>query len=494
MKKSGNIIFWIGIFLIVLTSILSRPLANLDEMWNFNVARCISNGLVPYKDISMVSTPLLGFITAIFLKIFGSEMFVTRILAAVLAFGILMLIYFILKRVGIKKSVAGIVVLGITGVMSTYFCLDYNFFTVFLALFIILLELKDKEKSTIKKKILIGILGGLCVCTKQSIGILICFVIVINGLFFIKGKKDIKTILKNIGFRIIGIIIPIAIFIIYLLVNNAFNDFLDYCVYGISTFSNKIPYINLVNSEKIGFKIFSIIMPLAIIASVIANIVTKCLKKENSILYILTIYSIPIFAVVFPISDEIHFLIGIIPTIILIMYSSSLLIKKIEFLKANCVSELLDIIYIVSIIACTLYIEISYSDTLSNLSKYKKFNHFKNITVSESLNNNIDEVTTFINSSEKKVYILDSCAAAYMIPIDRYNKNYDMFLKGNLGSGGEAAQIENIKNEDALYLIMKDENARNWQNPEDVRAYIKENLKQVGSVGLYDIYENNIEQ
>lgn len=492
MKKSGKIIFWIGIFLIILTNILSKPLTDLDEMWNFNVARCISNGLVPYRDINMVSTPLLGFVVSIFLKIFGQEMFVTRILAVFLSLGILILIYFILKKVGIKESISGVIVLAITGIMSESFCLDYNFFTVLLALFIILLELKNNKNPKITKNILIGVLGGLCVCTKQSIGMLICFVIIINQFFFIKSKKDVKSTLKNIGFRIIGMIIPIAIFVIYLLINNAFNDFLDYCVYGISTFSNKISYSNLINSKDIIIKIFSIIMPLTIIVSVIINIVKKCLKKEDSIWYILTIYSIPIFAVAFPISDKIHLLIGILPTIILLIYSMSLLIKKIEFLKSKYVSELLDIIYIASIIVCTLYIEFTYSDTLSNLSKYRKLNHFKYITVSEYLSTDIEEINEYINTAEKKVYILDATAAVYMIPNDKYNKNYDMFLKGNLGSGGEEAQIENIKNEDALYLIMKDGVSRNWQTPENVRAYIKENLNYKGTVGTFDIYENNI--
>ena len=32
-----------------------------------------------------------------------------------------------------------------------------------------------------------------------------------------------------------------------------------------------------------------------------------------------------------------------------------------------------------------------------------------------------------ITSENKNVYILDASAALYMVPIDRYNKNYDMF-------------------------------------------------------------------
>ena len=494
MKKSDNIIFWIGIFLIILTNVLTRQLSDLDEMWNFNIARCIANGLVPYRDISMVSTPLLGFISAPFLKIFGAEMFVTRILTVFLSVGVFSLIYCILNKIGIKKVISKIIILVMALLINKYFNLDYNLFTLFLALIIILLELKNHKENKIYKNIIIGILGGLCVCTKQSIGLFICLAIVTNGLFFIKEKKDIKVILKNIGFKIIGIIIPIAIFVIYLLINNAFNDFLNYSVYGISTFTNYIPYINLIKSDVIGIKIFSIIIPLIIIASIIINIVKKCLKKEDSFLYILTIYSIPLFVMVFPIADKIHFIIGMIPAVIIMVYMISLLVKKVKFLNNENIFEFLNILCTLGILISTLYIETKNYNALSNLSKYKKINHLRYITTSSSFSNSIEKVNEFINTSDKKVYILDASAAVYMIPNERYNKNYDMFLKGNLGTGGESAQIENIKNEDALYLIMKDEFSRNWQNPEEVRSYIKENLNRIGEIEMFDIYENKIQE
>ena len=186
MKKLRNVIFWIGIFIVILTCILVKPLANLDEVWNFNTARCIANGLVPYKDISMITTPLTSFITAIFLKLFGTEMFITRILAAILAVVNLALMYRIFRKLNIPKQITSVLVLAIMFVLKDYFCLDYNFLVLALALFIVLMELKYYEKNTIKSQILIGILGGLAFCTKQTIGMLIGCVIVINKLFFYK--------------------------------------------------------------------------------------------------------------------------------------------------------------------------------------------------------------------------------------------------------------------------------------------------------------------
>lgn len=77
-----------------------------------------------------------------------------------------------------------------------------------------------------------------------------------------------------------------------------------------------------------------------------------------------------------------------------------------------------------------------------------------------------------------------------MIPIDRYNKDYDMILKGNLGKDGEEGQIEKIKEEEnAKFLIMNSKYKRNWQNPENVRNYIINNKEKTGEIGNFEIYE-----
>ena len=88
----------------------------------------------------------------------------------------------------------------------------------------------------------------------------------------------------------------------------------------------------------------------------------------------------------------------------------------------------------------------------------------------------------------KNVYMLDAEAALYTIPLDIYNKDYDMFLKGNLGSKGEDGIIERIqKEENAVYLLKMD--YLNWQNPNKVRDYIMSNLNYKGNISIFYIYE-----
>ena len=101
------------------------------------------------------------------------------------------------------------------------------------------------------------------------------------------------------------------------------------------------------------------------------------------------------------------------------------------------------------------------------------------------------KISDYIKNSDKKVYMLDASAAYYMIPIDIYNKNYDMFCLGNFGIKGEQGQIENLQKEKGkIKLLIKAEGkARNWQNPEKVREWIIKNINKTGQVGGFDIYE-----
>lgn len=60
--KLIDISFFVIMMLLFASTVLIRKLANLDEIWNFNFARNIANGLIPCNDFNMLQTPLLSFI------------------------------------------------------------------------------------------------------------------------------------------------------------------------------------------------------------------------------------------------------------------------------------------------------------------------------------------------------------------------------------------------------------------------------------------------
>lgn len=356
-------------------------------------------------------------------------------------------------------------------------------------------------RNTTRKKIwFCGILAGLAICTKQSIGATLAVIVVIYKLLFVENKEQFKEYIKISFTRIAGILIPVITMFIYLIATGAIQEFINYAILGISTFSNKISYARLLQNDKVEIRVLSILMPISIMLMAIVLIITKALKKENEkIQNILTIliYSLSIIIVMYPISDKIHFLIGSQISIIGLIYMLSLsgkwLYNKIKYTKKYKAYKIISLTIWIAMFAIILTTAINNIYVYAKTNKNVEISHFKNIEIDVDLENRINEIDTYILEKEqegKKVYILDAEAAIYMIPIDKYNKDYDMFLKGNIGKDGEEGQIEKIKQKDenTLYLIRNENLKTNWQTPTDVIKYIRNNLEKVEEISIYEVY------
>lgn len=504
-KILSNIGIYIVIMILIFPIIFDRGIGNLDELWNYNFARNIANGLIPYKDFNMVQTPLLPIIAGIILKVFSNELIVMRILAVILNSTIIFLMYKILEKLNVNKKLIVLSLLVWISITKDYICFDYNYMILLVTLIITYIELFNNRTNILKSKcrinIIIGLLSGTAILFKQSIGIIICIVALFHKITFIRNRNDLKEFIKTFLTRLLGVLIPIMMFIIYLGYNNALLDFIDYAVIGISTFSNKISYIELINSNNIITKLLSILVPTSLVILYIYSVMKNKMYSNT-----LIAYSIGMFAIVFPISDEVHFTIGITMGIISLVYvifkiytliktnnkiELKGLIKKIEiYIKIflNTFIELILIVYISLTVLNTIMYSIQYA---KHAKEYTNLEHFKYIKMSDEQLDMITNVQNYIIlNTINKVYILDSDAALYMIPIDKYNKDYDMFLKGNLGSKSEEGQIEKItKMEKNTKILIKNDNyGRNWQNPNKVTKYIKNNLEKIGEIEYFDIY------
>lgn len=504
---SKDFILFIFIAVMVFSIIAINPISNLDEIWNYNTARAITQNLIPYKDISMITTPLLPMITALFLKLIANEVIVSRVLASVLWGGVLFSIFKILKLL-IKEENTCLIITALLGLLfRDCYCIDYNILSLMFSLIILYIELKNIDKPHFennKTDFLIGILAGLTVCTKQSIGAILAIIVVGYKIIFVQNKKEFIEYLKIAFKRIIGILIPIILVLIYLIVTNSLQDFINYAVLGISTFSNKIPYVQLMNNDKKEIQILSRIMPFILLAMAVLTIVLQNKKKkenigniDNKILTIL-IYSLSTIIIMYPISDEIHFLIAGTITFIGLAYILYLLgiaiYNKINLQSKKKIYKITSLM--ISIIAIA-FIAVRGIENITEYTKQEKnetIEHYKNIQISEYLQERINEIDNFILEQEKenkKVYILDAEAAIYMIPINNYNKDYDMFLKGNIGKDGQEGQIQKIKQKETneIILIRKRNLQSNWQTPTEVVNYVRENLEFIGEVSIYEVYK-----
>ena len=504
---SKDFILFIFIAVMVFSIIAINPISNLDEIWNYNTARAIAQNLIPYKDISMITTPLLPMITALFLKLIANEVIVSRVLASVLWGGVLFSIFKILKLL-IKEENTCLIITALLGLLfRDCYCIDYNILSLMFSLIILYIELKNIDKPHFennKTDFLIGILAGLTVCTKQSIGAILAIIVVGYKIIFVQNKKEFIEYLKTAFKRIIGILIPIILVLIYLIVTNSLQDFINYAVLGISTFSNKIPYAKLMNNDKKEIQILSRIMPFILLAMAVLTIVLQNKKKKENIgntdnkILTMLIYSLSTIIIMYPISDEIHFLIAGTITFIGLAYILYLLgitiYNKINLQSKKKIYKITSLM--ISIIAIA-FIAVRGIENITEYTKQEKnetIEHYKNIQISEYLQERINEIDNFILEQEKenkKVYILDAEAAIYMIPINNYNKDYDMFLKGNIGKDGQEGQIQKIKQKETneIILIRKRNLQSNWQTPTDVIDYVRENLEFTGEVSIYEVYK-----
>ena len=489
-EKFIKIIFLIISLLLYNSSVLLiKELTDLDELWNFNFANNMANGLVPYRDFNMIQMPLLPMLASVFLKLFGQEVILMRFLAVCLITYIEITVFLILDKLKVKDYIKYLMLIFICYIITPYIAIDYNYMILAILLTIIYIEIKiylRNEKILVfnsKIDFIIGILAGLCFTFKQSTGMCIILVSVFYKCLEIRNKKDLKEFIKIVFARTIGALIPIVIILLYLIINGAIRDFISYCILGIKTFSNYIPYTNLIKNSELCIKILSVLIPIIIILALGLYV-----KKKKKILLILSVHTIASMIVIYPIADNIHFLIGIFSGFISLSYFTDICINKI--LSNENIKEFLGIFLKIATLLISI-VSILYSINIYVKSnKNYELKHFRYTLMSENYIESIKNVGNYINLSEEKVYILDATAAVYMIPIDRYNKDYDMFLKGNLGKDGEEGQIEKIKEEEnAKFLIMNSKYKRNWQNPENVRNYIINNKEKTGEIGNFEIYE-----
>ena len=84
---------------VILSFIILEPISDLDEIWNYNTARAILEGLIPYKEVSMITTPLVPLINAFFLLLLGNQVLTIRVVASILCASILFLTFNIFRKI-----------------------------------------------------------------------------------------------------------------------------------------------------------------------------------------------------------------------------------------------------------------------------------------------------------------------------------------------------------------------------------------------------------
>ena len=507
-KKIINILIQFSIFalslVLFLVARLTAPATDLDEVWNYNTANAFAMGLIPYKQVSMITTPLLPMINSIFLKIVFNGIITYRVVMGIIFALIVLFIYLIIRELSSKGLLSYICAFFIGTLLINKFLLDYNYLFLLIVLMIAFLEVRDLKKNenfNFNHNLCVGLLTGFAFLTKQTIGILLIFVMIFEVFIYMKKSGfDLKfnKFIKLIGVRILGMMVPIIIFLIYLGITGAFNDFINYAIKGVREFSNNVPYYRLFDSND---KVVSIISRLFIIVYIplfitfiLECVKNKKMKDELMNIYVLAICSIPVIAIIYPISDDFHLIVASVFALIVVAYLLIFLLNEIDkFVKIDAFYKKLLLIGLLFII-----ILISFKNAIIERNLNIKENvlvplkHYEGIYVPKYLSNRISDVTDKVRSysnSGRESIIIDAEAAIYDIVLNKYKKNYDMLLIGNIGERGVEKIINEIKDSHNVYYFVKNpQYALNWQLPEDIIDYIRNNLKYHETVSVLDVY------
>ena len=460
-KYLMKIIYYGLLSMLLLFMILNQKLGNMDEIWNFSFAKNIHDGLIPYNDFNLISTPLSCFLNSIFLSI-DSSLITFRISYFIYYLIILYLLDNILNKLNIKEILKYIIIFLIIIILVKSCYLDYNFIQIGLILTIILLQLKNKDFNNHKLNIIIPIITGLTIVNKQSSGLLIIlaniFLMVLNKHYF-KKNINYKFIMKEI----ILMLIPTLIFIIYLLTTKSYASFYDLAIVGLTTFTNKY-------TSKIFLYIIIVYIPI---------IIEMYIKKKKETYWILFIYSLTSLSFIIPILDKVHAAYTVIIPFIFII---TIINSKLDETKISLDSKYTYLL--VPVFVTFLIINIyTYYSTLKNTTGIYKY-----IPTTTSQQKVIEDVDNYIidKSKDNEVYILDISAALFNLNIGKYHKYFDMFMNGNFGINGTKEIYSIIDSENKIFMINDFEN--HWQSPTDIVDYIKESYHICGAIDYLTVY------
>ena len=135
---------------------------------------------------------------------------------------------------GNYKSIA---IISIFALFSMYFCLDYNFLNLLLFLIVIYIEIKSVDenlsKLNWKRDCILGLIVGFMIITKQTSGVVAAVILVGYKWILIRNLKDLQIAFKISLIRGIGVLLPVIVFVIYLVATNSLYNFIVYIVFYI---------------------------------------------------------------------------------------------------------------------------------------------------------------------------------------------------------------------------------------------------------------------
>ena len=414
-----------------------------DSIWNYGYSYAISIGEIPYRDFTLLTTPLFPCVFSIGLRLFGHDNIVFLIEQAIL----LTITFYFLFRIFGKKAWIMLLVMCfpfLNGIIPTY-----NYFAFFLIVVVIFLE---KEK---KSDYLIGVLLGLIFLTKQSIGV---FLLIPTFLLY---YKDWRKIVR----RLIPFFVLLVLFFLYLIFTDSLLPFLDICVFGLFDFTNH-------NSV-----LFTPYFFLAIGMEVILFFLWK--KDKKNILYY---YSFFCFSFLIPIFTEYHFS----------LFFMSFMLSIIPFISLpDSYCQWFSIIVSFCIALFNFFVINSGLQTtfLQGVPNFKYYLILKGSD--QSFYRTVDLYEKY-RTDEKSPIFLGTQAIYFTIIHEEKVDYFDILNRGNYGYHGTEKMIQRIKKmENQIFIVNMDKYESSSsidQLDTEIIKYVIDHSKKIDSWDCYSVF------
>lgn len=409
---------------------------DLDEIWNYGFMHSIYSGLIPYKDFNMVITPFFPMLFSLPFFIFGSNLLVVNICQSLL----ITFVYFLLEKMFGKVANIFLILLFFNYDMLYA---SYNFFIFFLFLVLIFMEKKKCNDY------LIGIIIGLCVLTKQSVGGALALVSVYY-LF-----KDYKKFFK----RVVGAFIPVVIFLIYIFIVDCYKEFFDLCIAGLFDFGKE----NYVGN------IFIILCYLLCLGVVIYKIIKDKRNINNYYVLALSIMVIPMF-------DYFHLKFFVLGVLILFIEKISLKRLNLDLLLYGCMLGITFINF-----SSSVKFPITYPNNVKHFEyRYISNKHLEETkVVSEKLTSYKDREVIYLFEQSYYYKILNDLPITY----------FDLINTGNWGYDGSSKLLDALKDKDnCIFVINKISFEGTRQSDKTALNYVLLNGKKIDEVYDFEFY------
>ena len=414
-----------------------------DVIWNYGFSHAIRIGEIPYKDFNMVLTPLFSFITSIGLFIYDDLL--TFLLEGIILN--IVLLYILYKL--FNKKLFYILPIYIIFFLLKIFIPTYNLLVLILLFLLILFERQNKSDLSI------GIILGLLIITKHSIG---CVISLIALLLVIKDKK-------KVGKRLLGLIIPCIVFLIYLILTKSLYNCIDLCILGLFDFAGNNTYI-------------VIRYLLMVIIAFIVNILLLIKYRKKNLKEL--VYYLGSLFLVIPIIDLYHTYLYIFTAIIIVLLV--LIDNNIKINYKKQFNLFITSIYILLLIGTILIIN-NHNNIRLNI------NHFKYTYMSKDKVSYIRDIYNKYNEYDNSM-MLGNLSTLMDISSDHNLTYFNIMLYGNWGYNIDKKVMNkfNIIHDKYIFVKQMKERKKGSQDYYYIYDYIEDNYKKINTLYDYDIY------